>query len=523
MKIRWREHEIIFITLLVIIQVIIYLKQLYEASVGMTVVSYAKEFEEAGGKFIYWKQVFAPQLMEVLLLFAAYLAINLVILPLIKKISFNDVERIFSKNILWAALAVICTCYLLAAGMNLVAYLSRQHLYTYWGHRYVFWLKYNNFQPLTNVFNGVGAIAGMVLRVIALAGVREFICWLIVRPWGRREFRVLITNNITPLFFIYLLVLIVLNPLHQDFLLYFGCVTPVFLVYLFTTFWIFPFKGDASFLQAPVLKRILLVTFLCSILSKVCFHHDKAMLFYSLYWAFLLFGVVPLSWLLYQQRKKQILQLRGMETALAQSDANLQLLRSQINPHFLFNALNTLYATALQHDSEKTAEGIQQLGDMMRFMLDDNTKAFIPMEKEIDYLKNYISLQKLRILSSSDIAIEDNLDEVRCHHLVAPMLFIPFVENAFKHGISGKELSWVVLKMECSEKDILFEVRNSIHRRVDMEAGRTGIGLQNVKGRLNLLYPHQHELLIEEKDGEFIIRLHITITNRNHVASDRNR
>ena len=506
MKIRWREHEIIFITLLATIQVIIY----------------AKAFEDAGFTFVYGKQVFIPQLLEVLLLFTAYLAINLVILPLIKKISFNDIERIFSKNILWAVIAIFCTSYLLAGSLNIISFFAKQHLFTYWGYRYMNW-RDNTIRPLSSLFQGFGITTGMVLQVTALAGLREFICWLIGRPGGRREFRILITNNITPLFFIFLLVLIVLNPRHEDFLLYFGCITPVFLVYLFTTFWVFPLKGDASFLHAPVLKRILLVTFLCSILSKVYFKHEKAMLFYSMYWAFLLFAVVPLCWLLYQQRKNEILQLRGMETALANSDANLQLLRSQINPHFLFNALNTLYATALQNDSERTAEGIQQLGDMMRFMLDDNTKELIPMEKEIDYLKNYISLQRLRVLSSPDIQIEENLDEVRCAHLVAPMLFIPFVENAFKHGISGKERSWIFIKMECSEKAILFEVRNSIHRRVDMEAGRTGIGLQNVKGRLSLLYPQQHELLVQEKEGEFIAHLRISITNNNHVASDRNR
>jgi LytS/YehU family sensor histidine kinase len=255
-------------------------------------------------------------------------------------------------------------------------------------------------------------------------------------------------------------------------------------------------------------------TFSWSLLSVVSFNNGKVIIFFLLYWAFLLLAVVPLCWLLYQQRKNQILQLKGMETALARSDADLQLLRSQINPHFLFNALNTLYATALQHDSERTAEGIQQLGDMMRFMLEDNTKEFIPMEKEMHYLKNYIGLQKLRVLSSPDILIEENLDDVRCNHLVAPMLFIPFVENAFKHGISGKEKSWIFIRMDCTDYDIHFEVRNSIHRRVDMEAGRTGIGLQNVKGRLKLLYPGKHHLIVQEKNEEFIVRLHIIINEK---------
>ena len=102
-----------------------------------------------------------------------------------------------------------------------------------------------------------------------------------------------------------------------------------------------------------------------------------------LLWVLQLLITTPASWLNYQQKKDKILQLKGFENALAKSTADLQFLRSQINPHFLFNALNTLYGTALIEKSERTAEGIQKLGDMMRFMLHENMQDFIPMEKEI--------------------------------------------------------------------------------------------------------------------------------------------
>jgi LytS/YehU family sensor histidine kinase len=219
--------------------------------------------------------------------------------------------------------------------------------------------------------------------------------------------------------------------------------------------------------------------------------------------------VTPLTWLLYQQRRDKIIQLKGMETALERSMADLQFLRSQINPHFLFNALNTLYGTAMRERSEQTAAGIQLLGDMMRFMLHENNQDLIPMNKEIEYLRNFIALQKLRTPSSPDIQIEDNIDEVQCNRQIAPMLLIPFVENAFKHGISLQERSWIDIKLECSDTFTCFQVRNSIHHRMeaDTEKDRSGIGLKNVAARLKLLYPGKHELQVHENGNEFIAKL----------------
>jgi LytS/YehU family sensor histidine kinase len=197
-----------------------------------------------------------------------------------------------------------------------------------------------------------------------------------------------------------------------------------------------------------------------------------------------------------------------METALAKSDANLQLLKSQINPHFLFNALNTLYGTALKGETDKTAEGIQKLGDMMRFMLHENILDRIPMDKELEYLKNFISLQKLRIQPSVNINIEDDIEEISCKMQIAPMLLIPFVENAFKHGIDPREKSWIKIELRCLDNMINFEVRNSVHSgEKDIEHGKSGIGLDNVRERLKLLYADKHILDINETEKEFIIKL----------------
>jgi LytS/YehU family sensor histidine kinase len=228
-------------------------------------------------------------------------------------------------------------------------------------------------------------------------------------------------------------------------------------------------------------------------------------------WAVNLLVTVPISWLIFRQWKDKILQMKGLQTALGQSEADLQFLKAQINPHFLFNALNTIYGTALQEDAGRTAEGVQRLGDMMRFMLHENHLQRIPMSKEIDYLKNYIALQELRTEASETIHIETIIDEACPDFSIAPMLLIPFVENAFKHGISLREQSWIRLRLHCEGQRIQYEVRNSIHSRKedDPEKGKSGIGLKNVLHRLKLLYPDRHEFYMHQDEKEFFVQLTI--------------
>ena len=224
-------------------------------------------------------------------------------------------------------------------------------------------------------------------------------------------------------------------------------------------------------------------------------------------------GVLPAGWFLYKSRRKQVHTVVTLKKALGRSAADLDFLRSQINPHFLFNALNTLYGTALQEEAARTSEGIQKLGDMMRFMLHDNHLEKIPLDKEVAYLQNYIALQRLRVLSSPDILIEVNIDESHCQHEIAPMLLIPFVENAFKHGISLRHRSRIVISLSCTPDQIFFDVYNSVHPRPENDPEREGmgIGLNNVKERLSLMYPNKHELSIRQTGAEFFIHLTIDV------------
>ncbi|WP_259016264.1 sensor histidine kinase [Emticicia fluvialis] len=192
--------------------------------------------------------------------------------------------------------------------------------------------------------------------------------------------------------------------------------------------------------------------------------------------------------------------------------AELSSLRSQINPHFLFNALNTLYSVSLKENAEKTADGIQKLGDMMRFMLNENNQDRIPLYKEIEYLQNYIEIQQMRIAESDNIEIKVNIQPTDREIFVAPMLLNPFIENAFKHGISFRNPSWIYITLTYDDTRLYFKVHNSLHARseADPEKNNNGIGLENVKKRLELIYKNRHTLDIQQSEQDFFVSLTIT-------------
>jgi two-component system LytT family sensor kinase len=225
--------------------------------------------------------------------------------------------------------------------------------------------------------------------------------------------------------------------------------------------------------------------------------------------AFQLLVTAPVSWLLYKRYLKGSEEIQVLQTELGRSHASFDFLRSQINPHFLFNAMNTLYGTAIQEGAERTSEGIQKLSDMMRFMLQENMQDQISLSRELEYLDNYINLQRMRTDTTPGIRIQTDIAETDTVFRIAPMLLIPFVENAFKHGISFREDSHIKIALEIKDGTLYFDVNNSRHLRPenDPEKYRSGIGLDNVKQRLQLLYPGKHELFIRETASEFFVHL----------------
>ncbi|WP_460677627.1 sensor histidine kinase [Hymenobacter coalescens] len=241
--------------------------------------------------------------------------------------------------------------------------------------------------------------------------------------------------------------------------------------------------------------------------------NDQAVGFTLFYFGFHLLVTGPLTWVLLRRRRRREQALEGLQQELGHSTASLDLLRAQINPHFLFNALNTLYGTALQENAERTAQGIQMLGDMMRFMLHENHQPRILLAREIEYLRNFIALQSLRIATSPGITLDTSIEEAPAGAAIAPMLLIPFVENAFKHGISLQHKSWIRVSLHCAHNTLYFDVYNSRHERPTrgLENDSSGIGLANAQQRLQLLYPGRHELVIRQTPQEYFVHLTVQL------------
>ena len=188
--------------------------------------------------------------------------------------------------------------------------------------------------------------------------------------------------------------------------------------------------------------------------------------------------------------------------------AELRFLKAQINPHFLFNTLNNLYYLAFTN-SPNTTEVIAKLSQMMRYMIYESNHQRVPLSKEIEYLENYISLEKLRLEAHIpiDFEVEGKVENVR----IAPLILITFLENAFKHGISNSQKeAWIKANLVIKEQDITYTVSNSkIPKDSRTVTEKSGIGLQNVKRRLELSYPNQYQLDIQDAPNTYDIELKI--------------
>ncbi len=188
--------------------------------------------------------------------------------------------------------------------------------------------------------------------------------------------------------------------------------------------------------------------------------------------------------------------------------AELKSLKSQINPHFLFNSLNSIYSLS-RKKSPLVSEKIVQLSDLMRHILYNSDSDFTELEKEIEMIKNYIELQNLRTPETEKITFAVN-GEVS-NKKIAPLIFLPFVENSFKHGLkSGAEQAYVKINLEITDSQLMFYVENLKGRSQPFkDKGYNGIGIENVRKRLELIYPGTYSLEIREDDNIYKVYLMI--------------
>ena len=189
------------------------------------------------------------------------------------------------------------------------------------------------------------------------------------------------------------------------------------------------------------------------------------------------------------------------------TSTELNYLRKQTNPHFLFNSLNSIYSLAYKK-SDLVPDAIVTLSEMMRYMLYETDNKSVFLEKEINYIKNYLELQKLRLNNIENITI--NIHGETKNKYIEPLLLISFIENAFKYGTDYKGAAFVKIKITIDEDVLDFWVENKIeNHRKDPE--NSGIGLTNIESRLNLLYPNAHQLTIIETDSKYSVHLNLKL------------
>ncbi|MDO1500910.1 histidine kinase [Winogradskyella maritima] len=206
-----------------------------------------------------------------------------------------------------------------------------------------------------------------------------------------------------------------------------------------------------------------------------------------------------------QSKYNAELEAKILEAQLKLKDQELKYLKMQIHPHFLFNTLNTLYGSALKQ-SEDTPNMILKLSNLLDYLLYQVDKPTVDLSEEINHIEDYVSLEQMRFSDTLKV----NLKKSNCSKslYVAPMLFLPFVENSFKHGTIVNGTLMIHIQFECTENHINFSIVNS---HAPSENTTSGIGLENIKKRLNLLYKNQHELVISETASEFCVNLSLQL------------
>lgn len=213
--------------------------------------------------------------------------------------------------------------------------------------------------------------------------------------------------------------------------------------------------------------------------------------------AFLGSTLVEISWFMNTKEKENL-------------ETELKFLKSQVNPHFLFNALNNIYSLAVDQ-SPDTPESVIQLSEILRYMVYDSNAELVPLENELKYIKNYVNLKMLTDPDGIDVRMD--LSSSNNGLKVPPLLFIPFVENAFKHSkIGNSESDFIHISLNIQNENLIFQVVNSLPAQSYTKDKVGGVGLENIQKRLELLYPgDQHELKINQVKDRFEVNLRLKV------------
>lgn len=207
-------------------------------------------------------------------------------------------------------------------------------------------------------------------------------------------------------------------------------------------------------------------------------------------------------------RKDQHDRLMREELEKEKVSTELSFLKAQINPHFFFNTLNSIYAlTSLNVTLAQKA--IHMLSAMMRYVLYDSRKEFCTLSQEISFVANYIELMKLRL--PDKVEVNFTKPNETQHVLIAPMLLLPYVENAFKHGISSQSKSTIEIDIQLIGHGLQMKVQNTVFESTGLKLEGSGIGMQNTQRRLELIYPGKHQVHTQQADGHYIVNFQLDL------------
>lgn len=186
----------------------------------------------------------------------------------------------------------------------------------------------------------------------------------------------------------------------------------------------------------------------------------------------------------------------------------LEYLKYQINPHFFMNTLNNIHAL-VDINPEKAKQSVVELSRMMRYVLYEGNQQMVPIQKELDFIRHYVALMQLRY--TDEVAISLSLPDPAPEGNMPPLVLVTFIENAFKHGVSYSHASHVAVKASVADGQLLFECRNSKSAKPNTEHKQGGVGLENVRRRLALIYGERHQLTIDDGEAEYVVRLSLTV------------
>ncbi|MEQ1677829.1 MAG: histidine kinase [Chitinophagaceae bacterium] len=202
-------------------------------------------------------------------------------------------------------------------------------------------------------------------------------------------------------------------------------------------------------------------------------------------------------------RQWRLTEQRAIQAEADKANAELSFLKSQVNPHFLFNTLNNIYSLAVTK-SENTAPSIMKLSNIMRYVTDEIHEDFVPLDSEIECMKDFIDLQRMRLGEKMNVSLSITGDTA--DKKIVPLILMTFTENVFKYGISSHEPSAIIIKLSADEHNITFFCQNKLFE-TKRNTERTGIGIPNAKQRLQHLYPNKHFLDISAEKGLFTVQL----------------